>query len=447
VTNSAPPQLKNIADGTAFSTPSTSSIANTGGLATPIPEGVSLADLPRPNVPSHLTHSIGAYQRRDYRVPLSQEDWSRVLSFDPRLDHETADALARIEKKFVADPKWRDLELHHGAGLQAAVLVLSTHCLRFDHPLCGEKGVDYLNKVGTFPCQDRLFCHRCCWNKAWTSVNRFGNSFGAGYEVWFMTISPSRDPAIGHRLVLQDLIEGRFYGQISEHVDNHLPFETAADVAAASKIWQFIDEAIFRFSRKNGRSFISGAFGGPEIGVKLLPLGVVSHCHHVVYTTGLSIDHLRTLLVFITRKMRACRFFRRWKSKLGGVYPSVVAKRITSRDDLIGKTRYLRKPIDLAAAYSSAIRRTKGNRAIIGALNQGVNTFVTNAEELMFKLPRIKPVGNASTSSNAFVGEKSKPRKTAVKKRRKSNRKASSGNRQRKPRYAAWKARFRTSLP
>ena len=283
----------------------------------------------------------------------------------------------------------------------ACIICCSNYNKKKDFIHCGYQCV-----YGSFQCQDRL-CPRCSYRRLTIPLlAEFGNSFSAENEVFFIVVSLSRNRDETHRLIFRDFDSSDFdkikAGSLADPCspnDYGVEFMTQEDLTQCRLVFQFIAEAIRKFTGKGGSKFFSGAVGGPELAVRFQPLRVVPHANYLVWSSGFTIDDARKLREFIRNKMRYCRGFKK------GIYPTLSCIRIASGDDLRRVAQYIVKPIGLAAAYRMAADIAHCEPAKMASLNCETNLFLENLPCVFLNLHRISRHGRCNAVDHDYIGD------------------------------------------
>jgi hypothetical protein len=341
----------------------------------------------------------------------NQHDWS-----DLHLQHrlatytgvsERCDLLATVLEKVTApvgssfSNYWAKQAAWNGYNKLASVIACSSYARREDFVHCGD---------GTFSCQDRLLCPRCCYNRMARRVGEeFGNAFNAETEVHYLVMSLSRDPDETHRLKVTDIGEDELHalrhrvvsaqhGTVDGALDYGVGFDGFNELLQCRLLWYFMAEAIQEFTGDRRASLFNGAFGGPELAAQFSPLRALPHANFICWSPGCSMDGVRELRAFVRRKMRDCRNIE------SGLYPSVACYRLRTADDLRRVVNYIFKPIDLAAAYTRAAELVDYVPAAMMGLNQDVNVFLKNAPDVFWNLRRVARYGRCHASHHDYIG-------------------------------------------
>ena len=341
----------------------------------------------------------------------NQHDWS-----DPHLQHRLAtyngtsgklELLATVLEKITAPigssftNYWAQQATWNGYNKLASIVACSSYARSEDLVHCGD---------GTFSCQDRLFCPRCCHNKLARRVDdEFGNSFGADSEVHYIVLSLSRDPDETNRLKVTDIGEDELHvlkhrvvsaqhGTVDGALDYGVGFDGFNELLQCRLLWYFMAEAIQEFTGGQRGSLFNGAFGGPELAVQFSPLRALPHANYLCWSPGFSIDGARELRRFIRTKMRDCRLIE------SGLYPSVACYRLRTADDLRRVVNYIFKPIDLAAAYVRAAELVDYVPGDMACLNLEVNKFLKNAGDVFWNVRRVARYGRCHASHHDYIG-------------------------------------------
>ena len=296
---------------------------------------------------------------------------------------------------------WAQQATWNGYNKLASIVACSSYARSEDLVHCGD---------GTFSCQDRLFCPRCCHNKLARRVDdEFGNSFGADSEVHYIVLSLSRDPDETNRLKVTDIGEDELHvlkhrvvsaqhGTVDGALDYGVGFDGFNELLQCRLLWYFMAEAIQEFTGGQRGSLFNGAFGGPELAVQFSPLRALPHANYLCWSPGFSIDGARELRRFIRTKMRDCRLIE------SGLYPSVACYRLRTADDLRRVVNYIFKPIDLAAAYVRAAELVDYVPGDMACLNLEVNKFLKNAGDVFWNVRRVARYGRCHASHHDYIG-------------------------------------------
>jgi hypothetical protein len=310
---------------------------------------------------------------------------------------------------------WKRQKLWKDYDSTASIVALSSYENQHDFLRCGFHG---------YSCSDRLLCLRCTYNlMAKPALVEFSNAFHADNEVYFVVTSLSREPDERKRLIFKDLTKSemqqiKLQGQFEQGKLNNsgVPFEAPHQVLDAQIYWDIFAQAIHAFTGR-GKPF-SGAFGGPELSVRFMPLAVLPHANYITWSPGLSADDVRELRRVIREKLRGCR---RLTSKLR---PKVAVYRIQSRTDLRHVIKYIFKPIALAYVYSLTAQNLDYRSADMMQLNDQVNVFLESMVLAFSGVNRMNRYGTCSPSSGSknYIGfvspQRQRRRKQDAKRRR-----------------------------
>jgi hypothetical protein len=341
-----------------------------------------------------------------------QHDWS-----DLRLQYHLAtytttsaksDLLATVLEKIKGQVGssftnyWGNQAAWHRYDALASVIGCSSYTRSEDFVHCGD---------GTFACQDRLLCPKCCYNRlARRVLEEFGNAFTADSEVHYIVTSLSHDPDETNRLKVTDIGEDELHvlkhrvvsaqhGTVDGELDYGVGFGGYDELLQCRLLWYFMAEAIQEFTGGQRGSLFNGAFGGPELAVQFSPLRALPHANYLCWSPGFSIDGARELRRFIRTKMRDCRLIE------PGLYPSVACYRLRTADDLRRVVNYIFKPIDLASAYVRAAELVDYVPVDMACLNLEVNKFLKNAQDVFWNLRRVARYGRCHASHHDYIGE------------------------------------------
>jgi hypothetical protein len=236
-------------------------------------------------------------------------------------------------------------------------------------------------------------------------VMEFGGAYGADRECYYMVLSLSREPDETKRLIFKDLTQSEMEqikrrGQFEQgKLDSYgIPFVDPEDVLNARIYWELFADTIHKVTGR--KKMFSGAFGGPELSVRFMPLAVLPHANYVAWSSGICSDNVRELRRILREKMRGCRRIK------PGLYPHVAVYRIQSGDDLRRVIEYIFKPVAVAFAYNLVAPNLDGESKRLARLNEQVNLFLENIEGAFSGMHRMKRYGccNPSSGRRNYIG-------------------------------------------
>jgi hypothetical protein len=337
---------------------------------------------------------------------------------------------------------WNNQRAWNNYDARATMLALSDYEKRESFCRCG-----YARKDGkSSACGDILFCPRCCFNLRTSPVlEEYGECFGADREVYFITISLSRDARESGRLIFKDLTKSDMeqikHGVLADPADSRgLRFVHPEDYIACQGYWEIQKQIIERAIKKG---WLSGAVGAPEIAGRLGPLSVLPHRHYVAFSPGLSADRVREMRRWMKALIRQSR---RISDKM---QPSLAVYRITTKDDYEAVLKYCFKPIAIEQAYDVAVATSHRTPNFLHRLNYETNLFLDGIDLVFASTWTLDRRGICSTSSADYCGHVTPERmKKRVKERKRwPRRKAENAARdksealQKQARKGEWKRR------
>ena len=277
----------------------------------------------------------------------------------------------------------------------ATIIALSTYERRKAFCNCGFYG---------YSCGDRLLCLRCCFKLlAEPALKEFRRAFHADTECYYVVISLSREADEKKRLIFMDLTKSeRDQIKVSgcaeqDSLDNYgVPFKGPTPELECREHWRIFHDVIHEFTG-HGKLF-SGAFGGPELAVRFLPLAVLPHANYIVWSPGLCGDDVRRLRRALRNKLRGSRQIK------PGLYPKVSVYRILTNADFQAVIRYIFKPIDIGFAYAVAANAVGNDRQALTRLNFLTDRFLEDLPTVFTGIHRMTRFGFCSASSNEYVG-------------------------------------------
>jgi len=352
------------------------------------------------------------------------------------LDARQQALLEHVYKKVNLDLKdgkpgyWKQQRDYANYDATATIVAMSDYDRQVPFIVCGYNG---------YSCGDRCLCPRCCYKRLTEpALIEFKNCFGADNEVFFVVISLSREVDETKRLIFTDLDKSEMEqikaAGINEQgdVDNYGIGFANADHVEALVYWDIFGSAISQFTRKGRRQRFTGAFGGPELSVRFMPLEALPHANYLAWSPGLSADQVRELRRIIREKMRGCR---RIKS---GLYPKVSVYRIQTKEDFQCVIKYIFKPIDILWAYRLPASGLECEPEDMIRLNDQVNIFFQHMLAVFDRTPRMNRYGFCHAASSAYIGHVTRERRERRKKdakRRKERRQRDAKVRKRFPGY------------
>jgi hypothetical protein len=289
--------------------------------------------------------------------------------------------------------KW----IHYDA--RASILAASDYDKREAFCYCA-----YHTKKGqSASCQDTDYCPRCCYNLyCEPMLMEYGNCFGADQEVYFITLSFTRDQEESKRMRLGDLTEPEkeqiaAHGLVDLYEVKGLRFVESEHLEQVQKYWEICRRAMRDAVSRNRR--FSGAFGSLELAVSFGPLRVTPHAHFIGFSAGLCADDMRKLRRDMRKRIRNCRGI---ADKL---YPSVAVRRIKSKRDYKIVIRYLFKPIPIEQPYGFAAMNAKWETKSMMQLNEETNLFVENLPWVWYGVKGVLRLGICSATSTQYCGK------------------------------------------
>jgi hypothetical protein len=375
---------------------------------------------------------------RHHLHPRDEADWSHLPPVPDQYlyaDKFRAELFGIVNSKIGETPGehhltcWAKCAKYSSYAEQAAVLINSRYFDRESFARCGQalfwepKGPDdgYWRR---YSCGRKWFCPRCCKKRAEKYSAKFESAFVSGCEVYYLVTSTSRNADYRQRFKFIDGGMRPLLKRLADCVDHHIPV-TEENIAICAKLLREYQDAIGDHSRLYKNRLFEGSIIVPEFAVKLLPLSVVPHLNIIAFTQpGFSSEHLAMLLRDLALRLHNNTELRRWRSKLGGLYPAVYASRLLSGDNLRGVLRYISKPIALGDAYREARRFADGRHAKV-ALNDEVNSFLLSLPKGFDKIKVVTTYGICDPRARNYVGKKeattlkSKNKKVNKRKRKK----------------------------
>ena len=298
----------------------------------------------------------------------------------------------------------------------ASIIACSSYENRRNFCRCGYYG---------YSCGDPL-CKRCAFTMlGGPAIFEFGGAFDAREEVYFIVLSLSGEPDERKRIIFKDLTKAEWQQikaqgcfEQGKPINYGIPFADPEDVLQGRIYWEKFAGTIKKFTGR-GKLF-AGAFGGPELSVRFLPLRALPHANYVAFSDGLTRDDVRAMRRALRGFLRGCR-------RLGhGVYPKVAVYRLPSQTDLREVIDYIFKPIGIAVPYALTADKLDYQPAGMRSLNADVNLFFDNMCLAFDGLDRMNRYGvcNPAARKNYIgtVSEERLERRAADTARRKAGR-------------------------
>ncbi len=307
--------------------------------------------------------------------------------------------------------QWKDYDQ------TATIIALSTYDRRWAFCNCGFYG---------YSCADRLLCLRCCFKLlAEPALREFRRAFHADNECYYVVISLSREADEKKRLIFKDLTKSemeqiKISGCIEQDgLDNYgIPFNGPTPELECREYWRIFHESTHEFTGR-GKLF-SGAFGGPELAVRFLPLAVLPHANFMAWSPALCGDDLRRFRRALRNKLRGSRQIK------PGLYPKVAIYRIQTNADYQAVIKYMFKPIDVGFAYAVAADAVGNDLKALARLNLETDCFLEDLPTAFYGIHRMTRFGFCSASSSDYVGvvtaeRQERREKDAVRRRRRQD--------------------------
>jgi hypothetical protein len=267
-----------------------------------------------------------------------------------------------------------------------------------------------------YSCGNRYLCLRCCHNLlAKPALIEFGSSFCADQECYYIVMSLSGERDEKKRLIFKDLTKSemqqvKIAGQLEQTQHYGIPFDEPLDAEKVQDYFQVYRQVISDFTGRGRGKLFSGAFGGPELSVRFLPIAALPHANYVAWSPGISNDDVRRLRRAFRNKLRGSR---RLKSRL---YPKLTVYRIQTKKDYRAVIHYIFKPIDFGIAYELAARSVDCKQADLREMNSQVDYFLQTLPIGMSDVRRMNRYGFCSPASKTYIGHVSIDRKLRRKK-------------------------------
>lgn len=251
-------------------------------------------------------------------------------------------------------------------------------------------------------------------------LEEYGDCFGADREVYFITLSSSRDAREESRLIFKDLTKSDMeqikVGVLADPADSRgLRFVDPEDYLQCQSYWDIQQQVI---KRAIDKGWLSGAVGAPELAVRFAPLGANPHRHYVVFSPGLTADRVREMRRWMKALIRQSR---RISDKL---QPSLAVYRITSQKDYEAVLKYCFKPIAIEQAYDLALAGSERTASFFHRLNRETNLFLDGIDLVFHEVTKLDRRGICSTSDSDYCGyvtpERMKKRVRERKRRKKA---------------------------
>lgn len=287
---------------------------------------------------------------------------------------------------------WNNLRQWKGYDETATIIALSSYENRWGFCSCGLR----------YSCGDPL-CERCCYKRrAEPALREYKRAFGADNECYFIVISLSREPNEKKRLIFTDLTksemeQAKLSGCTEQGLQNYgIPFSGVEPEAECRVYWRIFQEVIHEFTGR--KKLFSGAFGGPELAIRFLPLAVLPHVNYIAWSPGLCADDLRRLRRVLREKLRGCRKI------TPGVFPKLSVYRILNTKDYRAVIKYMFKPIDVGFAYRVATDAVDYEPELLQQLNSHVDFFLENLPQTFTGIHRMTRFGFCSPTSGHYMG-------------------------------------------
>jgi hypothetical protein len=279
-------------------------------------------------------------------------------------------------------------------------------------------------------CRQVRFCPRC--NHVFRRqpiLDEYGDAFSKGQEVWFLTLSFTRETDEKRRLVYKDL-EERYWEQITERgaMDGclyrkpALPFDSGADYLQCANYLKIMQHVMKEFS--DAKRF-RGAVGAAEVATWFQPLSVIPHMHYVVFASSFSEDDARDL------RRRLKDLIRNSRQIADRMQPSVACYRLPASEDLRRVLGYCFKPVALNVAYKVALCRGEYSVRRLDALNEELNMFLEGFEVVFTEVLTVHRLGICNPCADEYCGivteERQEKREMEQERRRKRRKEASEG--------------------
>ena len=294
--------------------------------------------------------------------------------------------------------EWKDYDS------TATLIALSVYERADDFCSCGFNG---------YSCGNRLLCPRCCYKLlAEPALIEFGNSFTADQECYFIVMSLSGERDEKKRFIFKDLTKSemqqiKLAGQYEQGspANYGIPFSEPLDADDARLYFEMYAKVMHEFTGHRRGQIFSGAFGGPELAVRFLPLAALPHANYLAWSAGISNDDARRLRRALADKLRGSRRLR------SGLYPKLAVYRIQSKHDYRAVIRYLFKPLDFGLAYQMVAESADCDPADLRELNTQLDYFFENLRVVMSDVRRMNRYGFCCPAAKAYIGHVSIDRK------------------------------------
>jgi len=209
-------------------------------------------------------------------------------------------------------------------------------------------------------------CLRCCYKqRAEPLLREFRRAFRKENACYYLVISLSREQEESKRLILRDLDQeqqeqikrsGCFeQGKLTDYGIKMVNTDVEDYELVCQTYWRIFGEVLHGFTGKKSKQLFVGAFGGPELSVRFMPLAVLPHANYIVFSAGLCIDDVRRFRQELSRRLRNSRLVER------GLYPKLAIYRLKEPKDFSAVVKYMFKPIDVGLAYGMAAEADNGH--------------------------------------------------------------------------------------
>ena len=281
----------------------------------------------------------------------------------------------------------------------SAILVRANFAKKESFVMCGWPRKDGLASY----CRQVRFCPRC--NHVFRRqpiLDEYGDAFSKEQEVWFLTLSLTRETDEKRRFVYKDL-EERDWEQITErgatdgclHTKPALPFDSGADYLQCAKYLKIMQRVMKEFS--DAKRF-RGAVGAAEVATWFQPLSVIPHMHYVVFASSFSEDDARDL------RRRLKDLIRNSRGVADKMQPSVACYRLPASADLRRVLAYCFKPIALNVAYKVALCRGEYSVRRLDALNEELDMFLEGFEVVFTEVLTVHRLGICNPCADEYCG-------------------------------------------
>jgi len=363
---------------------------------------------------------------RDLDLEMAQYDWSSLpgqLLNRHHLGERDRSLLGAVYRKCYyeradGEPGWWNRQRQfHDYDARATIIARSRFEKKVAFCLCGYGRYD---KRGYY-CHQVRIGPRCHYHfRLRPILDEFGRAYRADREVWFVTLSLTRQEGDRGRFVYKDLEPEDWKKHAEEGAADvydqrapALPFDLGLDYCQCQVYLGFF-QRIMKESLEPG--WCSGAVGAPEVAVWFRPLSVLPHAHYVMFTDGFSEDRARDIRRRLKQMIRNSR--RITDKKL---YPSTAFYRLPTRKDYIKALRYCFKPVAVEVPYRLALAVGEPSPRWFDGLNEDTNRFLEVLEGAFFGVNSVHRLGICQPCNErycGFVTEERQQRRDAERKRR-----------------------------